>query len=150
MLRATAVTSEPGPTPFDIVVLTHDKRHLRRKLLKLQHGDELLVDLPEPVMLAHGDRLVLEDGRHAEVIAAEEALLEVRAEGAAALLTLAWHIGNRHLPAQIESDRILIERDHVIEAMLRGLGASVREVSEPFQPVRGAYHSHGHSHHHHG
>jgi urease accessory protein len=144
MLRATAVTSEPGPMPFDIVVLTHDERHLRRKLLTLQHGDQLLVDLPEPVMLAHGDRLVLDDGRHAEVIAAEEALLEVRAANAEALTTLAWHIGNRHLPAQIEADRILIERDHVIEAMLLGLGASVREVSEPFQPVRGAYRRHGH------
>ena len=144
MLRATAVTSEPGPMPFDIVVLTHDERHLRRKLLTLQHGDQLLVDLPEPVMLAHGDRLVLDDGRHAEVIAAEEALLEVRAANAEALTTLAWHIGNRHLPAQIEAGRILIERDHVIEAMLLGLGASVREVLEPFQPVRGAYHGHGH------
>lgn len=144
MLRATAVTSEPGPMPFDIVVLAHDERHLRRKLLTLQHGDQLLVDLPEPVMLAHGDRLVLDDGRHAEVIAAEEALLEVRAANAEALTALAWHIGNRHLPAQIEADRILIERDHVIEAMLLGLGASVREVSEPFQPVRGAYHGHGH------
>ena len=144
MLRATAVASEPGPMPFDIVVLTHAERHLRRKLLTLQHGDQLLVDLPEPVMLAHGDRLVLDDGRHAEVIAADEALLEVRAANAEALTTLAWHIGNRHLPAQIEPDRILIARDHVIEAMLLGLGALVREVSEPFQPVRGAYHGHGH------
>jgi urease accessory protein len=144
MLRAVAVTSEPGPMPFDIVVLAHDERHLRRKLLILQHGDQLLVDLPEPVMLAHGDRLVLDDGRHAEVIAAKEALLEVRAANAEALTTLAWHIGNRHLPAQIEADRILIARDHVIEAMLLGLGASVREVSEPFQPVRGAYYGHRH------
>ena len=148
MLRATAVTSEPGPAPFDIVVLAHDERHLRRKMLTLSHGDQLLVDLPEPVMLAHGDRLVLDDGRHAEVIAAEEALLEVRACDAEALLALAWHIGNRHLPAQIEPDRILIEHDHVIEAMLRGLGASVREVREPFQPVRGAYQGHAHGHHH--
>jgi urease accessory protein len=146
MLRATAVTSEPGPMPFDIVVLTHDERHLRRKLLTLQHGDQLLVDLPEPVMLAHGDRLVLDDGRHAEVVAAEEALLEVRAGDNEALMTIAWHIGNRHLPAQIEAGRILVARDHVIEAMLLGLGASVREISEPFQPVRGAYHGHGHGH----
>ena len=149
MLRATAVTSEPGPTPFDVVVLAHDERHLRRKVLTLQHGDQVLVDLPEPVVLAHGDRLVLDDGRHAEVIAGEEALLEIRAGDAEALLTLVWHIGNRHLPAQIEPDRILIERDHVIEAMLRGLGASVCEVSEPFHPVRGAYHTHAHGHHHH-
>ena len=153
MPRATAVTSQPGPAPFDRVVLTHDERHLRRKLLTLEQGDQLLVDLPEPVMLAHGDRLVLEDGRHAEVIAAEEALLEIRAGDGEALAALAWHIGNRHLPAQIERGRILIERDHVIKDMLLGLGASVLEVRERFQPVRGAYHGHAHSHghhHHHG
>jgi urease accessory protein len=148
MLRATAITSEPGPTPFDIVVLTHDERHLRRKLLTLRHGDRLLVDLPEPVMLGHGARLVLEDGRHAEVIAAEEALLEIRAGDTEALMVLAWHIGNRHLPAQIERERILIERDHVIKEMLAGLGATLREVSEPFQPARGAYHAHGGGHTH--
>ena len=101
-------------------------------------------------MLGHGDRLVLEDGRHVEVIAAEEALLEVRARDGEALMALAWHIGNRHLPAQIEWERILIEHDHVIKDMLLGLGASVKEVSEPFQPVRGAYHGHSHGHHHHG
>jgi urease accessory protein len=108
----------------------------------------LLVDLPEPVMLGHGDRLVLEDGRHAEVIAAEEALLELRAVDTETLMVLAWHIGNRHLPAQIEPERILIERDHVIKEMLAGLGATLREVSEPFQPARGAYHAHGTGHAH--
>jgi urease accessory protein len=157
MLRATAIASAPGPAPFDAVVLTHDERHLRRKLLTLGQGEQLLVDLPEPVMLGHGDRLVLEDGRHAEVIAAEEALLEIRAADSEALMLLAWHIGNRHLPAQIERERILIERDHVIQDMLAGLGASLREVREPFQPARGAYHAHGgghshghgHGHHHH-
>jgi urease accessory protein len=148
MLRATAITSEPGPTPFDIVVLTHDERHLRRKLLTLQHGEQLLVDLPEPVMLGHGDRLVLEDGRHAEVIAAEEPLLEIRAGDTEALMTLAWHFGNRHLPAHIERERILLERDLVIMELLAGRGATWRVVSDPFQPARGAYHAHGTGHAH--
>ncbi|TIT61737.1 MAG: urease accessory protein UreE, partial [Mesorhizobium sp.] len=59
----------------------------------------------------------------------------------------AWHIGNRHLAAGIEAHRILILRDHVIKAMLEGLGATVRDVSEPFKPVRGAYSGgHGHAH----
>ena len=156
MLRSTSVSRDRSVTPLDIIVLPHDERHLRRKVLTLQHGDRVLVDLARPTALEDRDRLVLEDGRHVEVIAAEEDLLEVRAADPRALTVLAWHIGNRHLPAQIEPDRILIARDHVIADMLSGLGAAVVEVSEPFTPERGAYsgqgnahgHSHGHSHAH--
>ena len=135
-------------TPHDRAVLAHDERHLRRRVIELAGGDRVLVDLAEPVALGDRDRLVLEDGRHAEVIAAEEALLEIRARDTEALMTLAWHIGNRHLAAAIEAERILILRDHVIKAMLEGLGATVRDVSEPFKPVRGAYSGHGHDHGH--
>lgn len=139
-----------APLPFDLAVLAHDERHLRRKVLELVHGDRILVDLPEPVALESGDVLVLDDGRRAEIIAAEEEVFDIRARDAVHLAELAWHIGNRHLAAQIEADRILILRDHVIRAMLEGLGAKVTDVSEPFQPVRGAYsgQSHGHGHHH--
>lgn len=138
---------------FDSATLPHDERHLRRKVLSLSGGGKLLVDLPEPVMLAAGDRLVLDDGRQVEVGAEPEELLEARARDAVHLAELAWHIGNRHLAAQIEAGRLLILRDHVIEDMLKGLGAAVRHVVEPFQPVRGAYSGHGHDHHghdHHG
>ena len=131
-----------GPTPFDLIVLDAEARNVRRKLLTCQHGDEVLVDLARPVMLQHGDCLVLEDGRLVEVVAAEEALLELTARDAEHLLRLAWHIGNRHLKAQIETGRILIQHDRVIADMLRGLGADVREVREPFQPEHGAYHGH--------
>ena len=140
----------PGAA-FDIVVLAHDERHLRRKVLRLEHEGEVLVDFPSAVSLEHGDALALEDGRLIEVIAAEEDLLEVTAHPAAELSGLCWHIGNRHLAAQIEESRILILRDHVIKAMLEGLGAHVREVSEPFHPMRGAYSAAGRGHaHHHG
>ncbi len=134
----------PGVTPFDIVVLDADARHIRRKRITLQHGDEVLVDFEKPAKLEHGDLLVLDDGRVAEVIAAEEALMEVRARDQGHLVTLAWHIGNRHLPAQIEAQRILLRRDRVIREMLERLGASVTEVDEPFHPEHGAYHSHEH------
>ncbi len=143
MLRAAAIAADNGQVPFDIIVLTQEERHLRRKVVTLQHGDEVLVDLPRAFALAHGARLVLDDGRHVEVIAAEEELYEIKAPGAQALIELAWHIGNRHLAAQIEPDRILIARDHVIKDMLSGLGAEVTDVREPFEPVRGAYHRHG-------
>ena len=143
---------EAGDTvPFDIAVLPHDERHLRRRAIGLQHGDRILVDLPKPVVLDNGDRLVLEDGRHVEIIAAEEEVYDIRARDPVHLAELAWHIGNRHLAAAIEAGRILILRDHVIKDMLEGLGAIVTEIVEPFQPVRGAYsgHDHGHDHGHH-
>lgn len=148
MLRATThlAAGHGGGTPFDIVVLAHDERRLRRKVLTLVHGDEVLVDLPQTVTLDDRGALQLDDGRLVEVIAAEENLLEVRGRDAEHLLRLAWHIGNRHTPAQLESDRILIARDHVLKAMLEGLGASVCDVSEPFAPEHGAYHSHSHGH----
>lgn len=134
--------------PFAAVVLEHDERHLRRKVLTLENGEKVLIDLPEPVVLEHGDRLVLDDGRSVEIIAANEKLYEVRAGARTPLIHLAWHLGNRHLPAQIEMDRILIRRDHVIADMLIGLGATIADTTEPFQPVYGAYHHHGHAHGH--
>lgn len=143
-------------TAFDIVTLAHDERHLRRKVIELVHGDKVFVDLPEPVVLGARDRLLLEDGRNVEVLATDEELYEIVARDTVHLTELAWHIGNRHLPAEIAADRILIQRDHVIRAMLEGLGASVRDVNEPFHPVHGAYaghghgHDHTHDHHHHG
>jgi len=134
-------------------VLAHDERHLRRRAIELADGGKVLVDLLEPVTLADGDRLVLEDGRLVEISAAPEELYDIRAHDSVHLSELAWHIGNRHLAAAIEAGRILILRDHVIRDMLEGLGAAVTDVVEPFSPVRGAYSGHGHGHHdhdHHG
>jgi urease accessory protein len=135
--------------PSGRAVLPHDERHLRRRAIELADGSKVLVDLPEPVTLNDGDRLVLEDGRHVEITAAPEEVYDIRARDGVHLTELAWHIGNRHLAAAIEPGRILILRDHVIKAMLEGLGATVRDVTEPFKPVRGAYsggHDHGHAH----
>lgn len=118
-------------------------RHLRRKLITLQHGDEVLVDLEKPIKFEDRDCLILEDGRLVQIIASDEELLEVTARDAVHLTQFAWHIGNRHLEAQIETTRILIRRDHVIAKMLEQLGAQVKEVREMFTPEHGAY-SHGH------
>ncbi|CAN7199530.1 urease accessory protein UreE [Mesorhizobium sp. LjRoot246] len=135
--------------PSGRAILAHDERHLRRRAIELADGGKVLVDLPEPVALNDGDRLVLENGGHIEIVAAPEEVYDIRARDGVHLAELAWHIGNRHLAASIEAGRILILRDHVIKAMLEGLGATVTDVSEPFKPVRGAYsggHDHGHAH----
>lgn len=156
MLRVTSYipAGEPSDPASDTVVLAHDQRHLRRKLLHLDGGGMVMLDLREAVLFADGDRLVVENGDIIEISAAREKLFEITPRSRQHLIELAWHLGNRHLPAAIGEERILILRDHVIRSMLEGLGATVREVEEPFQPVRGAYHSHGshdHGHHdHHG
>lgn len=137
--------------PFDLAVLRHDERRLRRRVIRLVHGDEVLVDLPETTTLGSGDALVLDDGRLAEIQAVDEPLYEIRARDMQHFAELAWHLGNRHLPAEIQGEanfsgpRILIARDPVIRTMLIGLGAEVNEVTEPFHPVHGAYHAHGHA-----
>jgi urease accessory protein len=146
-----AAEAQTAIQPFDVAVLEHDERHLRRRVLSLRNGGQVLVDLLEPVALGDGDLLVLDDGRHVGIVAPSEEVYDVRARDAVHLAELAWHIGNRHLPAAIEADRIVILRDHVIRDMLEGLGASVAEAVEPFNPLRGAYSGHGtHGHDHHG
>ncbi len=130
-------------TPWAIVVMDSAARHLRRKLITLKSGDEVLVDLEKPVYFSDRDSLILEDGRLVQIIASDEELLQVTARDATHLAQLAWHIGNRHLEAQIEETRILIRRDHVIAQMLEQLGATLTTVSEVFFPEHGAY-SHGH------
>lgn len=147
--RIARAGEEGGEKPFDFAVLAHDERHLRRRVLILSQGGRVLVDLPEPTALDHGDRLLLEDGRAVEIRAAEEEVYSIKARSQLHLAELCWHIGNRHLAAQIEPERIVILRDHVIRDMLQGLGAEVSETVEQFRPVRGAYagHSHGHGNH---
>lgn len=138
--RAEALSGEP----FTIVVLDADARHIRRRRITLATGEDVLVDLEKPVHLEQGDQLVLEDGRTAQVVAAPEDLMEVTARDARHLTELAWHIGNRHLAAAIGEHRILLRRDRIIRAMLEQLGATVHDVTEPFAPAHGAYHSHDH------
>lgn len=130
----------------DNVTLTYDDRFLRRKMLTSDSGTAFLVDLAKTTSLNAGDALVLQDGRRIGIKPAPEALLEITGDD---LVRLAWHIGNRHMPCQIEKTRLLIQRDHVIREMLVKLGADLRDVTEPFTPEGGAYgigrtHSHAH------
>ncbi|MCT8999374.1 urease accessory protein UreE [Chelativorans intermedius] len=149
MNRATAI-SRSFAQAADTITLDETARHRRRMAMRSDNGIEFLLDLSEARLLCDGDGLVLDDGRIIAVRAAPEPLYEVRGRDRRHLLALAWQLGNRHLPAEICEERILIRRDHVIRDMLIGLGATVMEISAPFSPEGGAYHSHAHgSHHHH-
>ncbi|AGP35531.1 urease accessory protein UreE [Sorangium cellulosum] len=135
------------------VTLAHDDRHRRRIRLTTDQGWEFLLDLPEATVLGDGDGLRLDDGGWITVRAADEELVAVTCREATDLARVAWHIGNRHIPAAFDGARILIRHDHVIVDMVRGLGAEATPLRAPFTPERGAYdqkapHGHGHSHAH--
>ncbi|MFP6696798.1 MAG: urease accessory protein UreE [Alphaproteobacteria bacterium] len=132
----------PSELAEDGVTLAFDDRHRRRIRLHTDKGEEILLDLPKAIAMAHGDGLRISDGRWLAVRAAPEALLEIRCPTPLALLRMAWHLGNRHLPTDVTAERLRIRPDHVIEAMVRGMGAKVVEVIEPFQPEGGAYDDH--------
>ena len=148
MLTAQKITHSHHPE--DHVTLDYDARFLRRKVLTTDKGVQVLVDLPKTTSVNAGDTFETTEGMLIGIVAAPEPLLEVRGQK---LHRIAWHIGNRHTPCQIEDDRLLIQRDHVMADMLARIGAQVREVVEPFTPEGGAYghgrthgHDHGHGH----
>ena len=134
--------------PVDTITLDSTARYRRRVRLESDAGTAFVLDLPSARLLREGDLLVLPDRRTIEVRAADESLYEVRGDGPVALLRLAWHVGNRHLPTEIRTDHLRIREDAVIAAMLEGLGASVVPVSAGFDPEGGAYAGAGHGHAH--
>jgi len=146
MIRATQVRAQHRWTqaPADTVVLDFDGRHRRRMAMTGTRGLEFLLDLENVTVLRGGDALVLDDNRLIEVVAAPEPLAEIRGSDPQHLVRVAWHLGNRHLPTQIMPKGLRIRRDHVIEAMVKGLGARVIEIEAPFDPEGGAYAGGGH------
>ena len=148
MIRATKVREQHrwSEAPADTVVLDFDDRHRRRMAMTGTRGLEFLLDLENAVALRGGDALVLDDNRLIEVVAAPEPLFEIRCSDPHHLIRIAWHLGNRHLPTQIIGKGLRIRRDHVIEAMVKGLGARVIEIEAPFDPEGGAYAGGGHGH----
>src|SRR3984885_2283007 len=138
----------------DAVALDAPDRLRRRVMLSGERGTKFLLDLPQATALRDGDGLVLDDGTIVRVIGRPELLIEIAAANGHDLARLAWHIGNRHFDVQIVGERLRIRRDHVIEEMLRGLGARLTPVEAPFDPERGAYDHHqrhgpSDDHHHH-
>jgi urease accessory protein len=155
-MRAIAIKaadSWSGETA-DRVVLDYDDRRRRRIAMTGKNGTTFLLDLPAPADLRGGDALLLEDGRLVEVVAAPEALLEIRCADATQLARIAWHIGNRHVPVQVLTDALRIRRDYVLADLARQLGGDVVEIEAPFDPEGGAYqdahaqarHPHPHQH----
>jgi urease accessory protein len=151
LMRAIAVKAAAtwSGDAADSVVLDYDDRRRRRTAMKGTKGLAFLLDLPAAASLRGGDALVLEDGRLIEVVAAPEQLLEIRGSDPMHLARLAWHLGNRHVPAQLLAKALRIRRDHTIAELAAQLGARVIAIEAPFDPEGGAYAAADGEHHRH-
>jgi urease accessory protein len=141
-----------GVPVIDTVILNLDERRLQRGVFAGVSGTRYDVDLADPVLLRMGNILVTEEGGLVEVVAEAEPLVEVRSRDVDALARLAWHLGDRHVPVEVLTNRLRLRRDPAIEKMLVALGAKVVAIEAPFNPEGGAYlvaPTAGHSHHHH-
>src|SRR5882757_9823725 len=150
-MRRVAATKNRGDwdeaIAADRIVLDAGDRNRRRIVMTGEKGTEFLLDVEKPVSLRDGDGLVLDDGSIVLVTGEAEKLIEISAGTALDTVRLAWHLGNRHTDVQIVRDKIRIRRDHVLEDMLRGLGAHLTPVDAAFDPEQPSP-SHEHAHHH--
>jgi len=145
LVRVAKAGAWPAGEAEGGLTLAFEERHRRRIRLTTDGGEAVLLDLPAAAALADGDGLVFEQGGWLLVHAALEDVLDIEADGPAHLARIAWHLGNRHLPTEIATDRLRIAYDHVIEALLRELGVRCTRRRAPFQPEAGAY-AGGHRH----
>jgi len=157
MRRIIAIEAGPADHAAIRLELDYDLRCRRRAVFRPKGAAPILLDLERPVHLHDGQVLRLDDGGAAVVIAANELLLEIAAPDMPALVRIAWHLGNRHLPTQVSASKLFIRHDHVIAQMVEGLGGIVRPALAPFDPEGGAYAGGGgggagasavHGHHH--
>ena len=132
----------------DLLVLPYDLRQKARQRVRLHSGREAGMFLPRGTVLRNGDLLVSEDGLRLRVVAAPEMVSVVRIDDARQLARIAYHLGNRHVAVQVMHDRLIYLHDHVLDDMVRGLGAAVQVSTRSFEPEEGAYNDGGHHHSH--
>tara|TARA_Y100001936_G_C15892399_1_gene568727 strand:+ start:295 stop:741 length:447 start_codon:yes stop_codon:yes gene_type:complete len=138
--------NEKNKKLIDNISLSYEERFIRRKKLIADNGTEFLVNLKETISVDENHFFELENGKVIKIISKEENLIEIKGKN---IKQIIWHIGNRHLPCQIEETRILIQEDPVILDMILKLDGNINKVFEKFNPEGGAYglgrtHSHKH------
>lgn len=125
--------------------LPFESRQKSRLRTRLASGEEVALLLPRGEVLRGGDLVTASDGRVIEVVAEAEKLMHVECATPLDLVRAAYHLGNRHIPVQAGDGFLRLAPDHVLEEMLKGLGAKVSAVEAPFEPEAGAYGG-GHRH----
>ena len=146
MIVEKVITDISNEKTKDTITLTYHERFIRRKKLITDNKFEFLVNLPETISLEENTAFMLENGSLILIKYAKEPLVEIVGEN---LMKIIWHIGNRHIPCQIELDRLLIQDDKVIEELIIKLGGTIKKIYEEFCPEGGAYglgRTHGHKH----
>lgn len=136
-------------TPSDVLSLPYDQRKKSRLRARSERGCEVAIVLERGSSLRDGDLLAADSGEILLVRAAAEAVSDVTSADAVLLARAAYHLGNRHVPLQIERGTLRYQQDHVLDAMLGGLGLQVTGRTAAFEPEGGAYaggHSHEHEH----
>lgn len=127
------------------LVLTFEQRQKSRLRVRAESGEEVALVLERGRLRRGGERVTAADGRVFEIVAAPEKLLHIESDEIA---RVAYHLGNRHVPVQVGEGFLRIAEDHVLEEMVKRLGATVTHVEAPFEPEAGAYDGGGHHHHH--
>jgi urease accessory protein len=155
--------AQAADRPDDSLTLAYDDRKRSRLRTRSDAGLELAVVLARGSVLRHGDLLRGDDGRVFQVRAAAESVSEASTSEPLLLARAAYHLGNRHVPLQIEPGRLRYQHDHVLDELARELGLHVCERLCAFEPEGGAYsaaaaahsdpkhghpHDHDHDHHH--
>jgi len=148
MIRISEKLNSSDASPDARLCLPIDSRIRSRLRVELEDGREAGLFLPRGLILRGGDRLKSDCGLVIEVVAAPETVSSVRCDDPVLLARCAYHLGNRHVPLQVEAGLLRYQHDHVLDDMVHGLGAEVICEQAPFEPEAGAYASEGHSHAH--
>ena len=140
----------PDGQPVAILRLPYATRQRSRFRAELTDGTEVGVILPRGQVLRGGEFLAGTSGSVVRVEAAEEPVSEVHSSDTLLLTRASYHLGNRHVPLELGPGWLRYLHDHVLDAMVQGLGMSVRFTQAPFEPESGAYAGHESAHHHAG
>ena len=151
MLKFTEKVENTELEQKSTLTLPFELRQKSRQKVILDNGQEAVIFLRRGTILKHNDLLASESSTVIRVIAAEESLSCAKCDDSLLFTRACYHLGNRHVPIQIENNRILFLHDHVLDDMLKGLGLTVNMIHESFEPEPGAYSENaGQTGHHYG
>jgi urease accessory protein len=124
----------------EFLILPFDIRQKSRFRAKTESGKDVGVMIERGGVLRGGDVLLSDDGEvKVQIIAAAQSVMTVKAKNQKQLMRAAYHLGNRHVPLQVDQDWLRLEEDYVLKNMLIAMGVEVINEKAPFEPESGAY-----------
>lgn len=145
------LVEQPAPSRIERLVLSFHQRQKSRLKVMLDSGEEIGLILPRGTVLKEGDIISTEQGDLIQIVAAAETVSTIQANDAHLLLRIAYHLGNRHVPLQVEAGWLRYAHDHVLDDMVVLLGGQVSVTQASLHPEKGAYgggHKHNDHHNH--